>query len=94
MSINEELLRILVCPETKRPVGLAEAALVSAVNKQISDGQLTNRGGQVVKEPVEALLIRDDGVVAYPVREGIPIMLIDEAFVLKPAGQADDLNST
>ena len=37
---------------------------------------------QPVREPIEALLVRADGKLAYPVRDGIPIMLVEEALPL------------
>jgi len=35
-----------------------------------------------VTEKIEAALVRSDGKVAYPVRDGIPIMLVEEALPL------------
>ncbi len=80
--LDTQLLAILACPETRRPLRLAEPALLAAVNQAIAAGRLTNRVGEVIREPVEELLVREDGAVAYPVREEIPVLLIDEGIPL------------
>ena len=80
--IAQELLGILVCPESKQPVQLADAALVSRMNELILAGQLRNRGGSSVNDPVDGALIREDGSVAYVIREDIPTMLVEEAIPL------------
>jgi uncharacterized protein YbaR (Trm112 family) len=81
--IDRELLDILVCPETKEPVRLAEADLVERVNRSVSGGSLRNRGGENVTQPIDGGLVREDGKLLYPIREDIPIMLIDEAILLE-----------
>lgn len=81
--LDAQLLAILACPETRRPLRLAEPALLAAVNEAIAAGRVTNRAGQVIHEPVEELLVREDGAVAYPVREEIPVLLIDEGIPLE-----------
>ena len=80
--VDPELLEILVCPETHQPVRPAEDDLVSRLNEAIRSGGVTNRGGNAVGDPVEEGLVREDNKVLYPVREDIPIMLIDEAIEL------------
>lgn len=80
--IDQELLEILACPENKTPVRLAESTEIEALNERIRDGGVKNRGGDSVAEPLEAGLVREDGKFLYPIRDEIPIMLIDEAIPL------------
>ena len=80
--VDPELLEILVCPETHQPVRAAEMEVLDRLNKAIRAGGVTNRGGGAVGDPVDEGLVREDEKVLYPVREDIPIMLIDEAIEL------------
>ena len=80
--VDAELLAILVCPEDKTPVTLADAATLDALNARISAGEVKTRGGQPVTERVTEGLVRADGRYLYPVRDDIPVMLIDEALPL------------
>ncbi|MBM3840295.1 MAG: hypothetical protein FJ398_20500 [Verrucomicrobia bacterium] len=81
--IDPELLKIMCCPETHQPIELAEPALVGQLNEKISAGQLKNRAGQPVQERLDGGLIRSDKKLVYPIRQDIPIMLIDEAIPLE-----------
>ena len=80
--VDPQLLEILVCPDTRQPIHEADPDLVRRLNAAIAGGSVKNRAGEVVRDAVEGALVREDGKVAYPVREGIPIMLIDEAIGL------------
>lgn len=82
--IDAELLEILVCPETKAPVSLAAEELVAEVNRAIAAGKVTNRGGEAVTEPIDGGLVRQDEALLYPIRDEIPIMLVEEAIPLPP----------
>lgn len=81
--VDPELLDMLCCPETKEDVSLADGPLVEKLNKLAESGQLKNRGGEIVKEKMDAGLLRADRKYLYPIREDIPIMLIDEAIPLE-----------
>jgi len=81
-AIDEELLGMLRCPETLQRLRLAEAVVVSELNKNISAGKVKNRGGQPVPDPLDGGLIREDGQFLYPIRSNLPVMLIEEAIPL------------
>jgi uncharacterized protein YbaR (Trm112 family) len=77
--VDKELLDILCCPETKQNVKLVEGDVIARINVKIKEGALKNRGGDVIKEAIDSGLLREDKKYLYPIREDIPIMLIDEA---------------
>jgi uncharacterized protein YbaR (Trm112 family) len=84
MPVSEELLEILVCPESRQPLRPATPEQLRSVNEKIAGGELRNRGGEKVSKPLEEGLVREDGRVLYPVDDGIPVMLIEESIELAP----------
>lgn len=77
--VAKELLEILVCPETKQSLKVADAALVARFNEAIEAGTLEKRGGEKVDSKLDGGLVREDGTVLYPILDDIPILLIEEA---------------
>lgn len=77
--VDPRLLEILVCPDSRQPLREAPAALIERVNVAVAAGQLTSRGGDTIRLPIEGGLLREDGRWLYPVRQDVPVMLIDEA---------------
>ena len=57
---------------------MATQAELDAINVAIGSGKQFNKAGQAVKEPLQEGLMRQDSQLIYPVRDGIPILLIDE----------------
>ncbi len=82
MTVDPELVQILVCPETRRPVRVASAEELARVNARVRDGTLCNRSGARVERELSEGLMRDDGRVLFPVDDGIPSMLIEESIPL------------
>ena len=82
MPIDPTLLEILCCPETRQSMTLLDAASLEILNQKIANGELQNKGGNPVKEPLDGGLIRNDRKITYPIREMIPIMLIEEGIPL------------
>ena len=74
-TLDDFLLKILVCPVSQQSLSKAPTKLVKAINASIKKGSLHDHSGETVETPVDGLLVRDDGLVAYPVRNEIPEML-------------------
>ena len=77
--VDKQLLDILCCPETKQDVTLVDVEFIKRINEAIKAGKVLNRAGEPVREAIDAGLVREDRKYLYPIREDIPIMLIDEA---------------
>jgi uncharacterized protein YbaR (Trm112 family) len=80
--IDPELLSLLCCPETHQELHPANAELLEQLNRRISARSLQNRSGNVVSEILVEGLLRKDGKVLYPVRNSIPVMLVEEGITL------------
>ena len=85
MPIDPELLRILICPRTHEPLRQATAEELAGVNERIRQGVARNHGGKAVASPVEEGLVPETEPVLYPIQEGIPVLLVDEAIGLTDA---------
>ena len=80
--INADLLKIMCCPETHQPLTIASAEIVERLNQKIQANEVHNRAGQQLKDRIDGGLLRQDGKFLYPIRNDIPVMLIDEAIPL------------
>ena len=82
MPVSQELLDILVCPESRQPLTRAGDEALQALNAKVQDGSLRNRGGAAVENEISEGLIREDGKILYIVDDGIPVMLVEESIEL------------
>jgi uncharacterized protein YbaR (Trm112 family) len=80
--IDPRLLKILVCPENRTPLEVADGDLLDRLNRAITTGTVKNRLGRKLERPLEAGLVREDGKLLYPVVDEIPVLLVDEAIPL------------
>lgn len=78
VNVDKELLAILCCPDTKQDVTLADDGLIASLNVRIAKGEVKNKAGHPVSEKLDGGLIRADRKILYPIREDIPVMLIEE----------------
>lgn len=81
--ISEELLDIIVCPETRQSLRIADNETVDQINNLIQLKSLKNKTGQIVENKIQAGLIVEDNSLLYPIREDIPILLPEESISLE-----------
>ena len=82
MPVSQDLIALLVCPESRAPLRRAPEALLERINAAIDAGRVRNRAGNHVTDRVAEALVRDDSVLVYLVRDGIPNLLIDQSIEL------------
>ena len=83
MSISDQLLEILICPESKQALRRAEAGLIDDINHKIERGSQRSRNGALVANKIDGGLIREDDRVLYIIRNDVPVMLVDDSLALK-----------
>ncbi|MCF6312755.1 MAG: hypothetical protein L3J39_09920 [Verrucomicrobiales bacterium] len=83
MKISPDLISILRCPQNQQSLILADDDLLTKLNQSIAQQQLTNHHGDLIDSPLEAGLLTTDQQRLYPIKDGFPVMLIDEAIDLE-----------
>jgi uncharacterized protein YbaR (Trm112 family) len=81
--MDKRLLDIICCPATRLPLEILDAERLSRLNAAIAAGTIKNHGDQNVSTAIPEALVTRDGRLAYPVRDGIPILLEDECIDLR-----------
>ena len=76
--MEPSFLKLILCPASRQALNYAPTDLVNGINKAIEVGELQNVGGDAVTSKVDGALMRADGQIAYPIRNGVPHLLIDE----------------
>jgi uncharacterized protein YbaR (Trm112 family) len=84
--LRAEVLATLCCPEDRSALALADDSLITEINTVIRGGRLRNRAGQVVERPLDGGLLRAGGDLMYPIIDGIPVLVRDEAIPLDQLG--------
>lgn len=79
MTIDAEILAIICCPDTHQDLTLINSNQLTLLNSLRSESQLRHRNGNLVNYDLSGGLIRNDQEVIYPIREGIPVLLSEEA---------------
>ncbi len=80
---SSEFTELLRCPETRQKLAAASSGLLERIRAEQAAGKLFHASGKPVAMPVTAGLVREDGARLYPMIDDIPVMIQDEAIVLK-----------
>lgn len=79
MPLDPDFLSLLVCPKTRKPLRMASADELARINSVIQAGEARNQGGEQVREPLAEGLVPEGEAVLYPILDGIPVLLVQEA---------------
>lgn len=81
--MDKRLLTILRCPVSHKGLSVMKKDDLARINAAIDAGELVNHEGSKIANPIAEALVTDDGKLAYPVDEGIPVLLEDESISLE-----------
>ena len=81
MAINPDFLEIIVCPENRTRLRLADAAMVTRFNSAIESGRVITRGGDQLSQKVDGSCYKG-GDRAYQIVDRIPNLLIEDSIDL------------
>ena len=82
MSFDHALLDILCCPLTQLPLERLSESKLELLNAAIRAKQIKNESKVIVEDVLTAALVTRDGKLAYPIRDGIPVLLIEQGIAM------------
>ena len=80
--IDAKLLGMLQCPAEGGPLRSAEPDVIERVNQGIEKGEIRDPLDQRVEQPIDSGLVNESGTRLYPIRNGIPSLVVDESILL------------
>ncbi len=80
--MDRALLDILCCPVTRSPLELLSERELALLNQRIATRAIKNREDTLVEEPLVEALVTRSGKLVYPVRDGVPVLLEEQAMSL------------
>ena len=72
----QRLVEIAVCPQDHSALRVGPQELADRLNELIGQRCLREQSGTLLTAPLDAVLVRSDNDRAYPIREGIPVLLV------------------
>ena len=81
--MDRKLLDIVCCPVTRSSLELLPERELAALNQLIGEKRIKNREDAIVDAPLTEALVTRSGKLIYPVRDGIPLLLEEQAMPLQ-----------
>lgn len=86
--MDRKLLDLLVCPASRQPLALLEAAGLEQLNRAIASGQVKRNDDSPQSEALREALVTRDRKIVYRVDDGIPVLLVEEGIAFAQADAA------
>jgi uncharacterized protein YbaR (Trm112 family) len=86
--MDRKLLDLLVCPASRQPLALLDAAGLEQLNLAIAEGRVKRKDDSTLSEPLREALITRDRRTVYRVDDGIPVLLVEEGIAYAQAEAA------
>ena len=74
---------IAALPADRVPLRLAEPGWCDRLNRAIREGKIYNRLGRRITQTLDGGLLNEEAGVLYPIRRGIPQLVVDEMIPLE-----------
>jgi uncharacterized protein YbaR (Trm112 family) len=82
MTFDNNLLDIICCPVTRQPMSKLASTTLAKLNELVREQKISSRDETLVSEELEGALVTDDGKLAYPIVDGIPVLLAERGISL------------
>ena len=82
MTIDPKLLDLIRCPLTRQPLASLPSDRLERLNELINARRIKARDDTPVITELADALVTEDGNIAYPVIDGIPVMMEEHGIQL------------
>ena len=76
--MDRKLLDLLVCPATRQPLAMLDAAGLEALNRAIATGGVRRNDDGVQADALREALVTRDRKTVYRIDDGIPVLLVED----------------
>jgi uncharacterized protein YbaR (Trm112 family) len=81
--LDRKLLDFICCPVTRSSLELLPERELAHLNELIVSKRIRNREDTIVDAPLNEALVTRSGKLIYPIRDGVPLLLEEEAMALQ-----------